>query len=387
MNPGHVHPFLGLASQLAGAGHEIAIYAERYAAALVRQAGGELIAAEPVGDFETRSRSHAALVKGATAVARRTARHLLAVLERRLFDVVVVDHMHLGAALAAEKSGQRWATLSTSPVLTNPSFTAWPTAIPTAALRRQLGLPPREDNSLSQAVSPELLILPWLPDFDLHPPPAQAVHVGPLGAGESPERRSRPPGLPRGRGPIALVSVSTSPHRDLRAPLSRFLRLAATRIAELRYRAIFTVGQLDPAGLPRAPGLRYVRYADHARLMSSIDLVVTHGGWGTIGNALVAGRPLLVVPFERDQFANAALCARLGLGLAVDPRTVTADELGAAMTALLAPRSDAAARAAAIGRELRRRPPARSAAAAVLALGRRRRGPAARAPRRGRATG
>ncbi|HEY9286177.1 MAG TPA: nucleotide disphospho-sugar-binding domain-containing protein, partial [Pyrinomonadaceae bacterium] len=42
--------------------------------------------------------------------------------------------------------------------------------------------------------------------------------------------------------------------------------------------------------------------------------VVHHGGVGTTGQSLRAGRPQLVVPFSHDQFDNGARAARLGAG-------------------------------------------------------------------------
>jgi rhamnosyltransferase subunit B len=42
--------------------------------------------------------------------------------------------------------------------------------------------------------------------------------------------------------------------------------------------------------------------------------IVHQGGVGTTGQALRAGRPVLIVPHARDQFDNAARVARLGCG-------------------------------------------------------------------------
>ena len=54
--------------------------------------------------------------------------------------------------------------------------------------------------------------------------------------------------------------------------------------------------------------------APHAALFPRAALVVHHGGIGTLGQALRAGRPMLVVPWSHDQPDNASRVARLGVG-------------------------------------------------------------------------
>lgn len=55
--------------------------------------------------------------------------------------------------------------------------------------------------------------------------------------------------------------------------------------------------------------------------------VITHGGIGTLGRALRHGCPVLVEPYGNDQFFNALLVKRLGVGAAVHPHRLTAEGL------------------------------------------------------------
>jgi UDP:flavonoid glycosyltransferase YjiC (YdhE family) len=75
------------------------------------------------------------------------------------------------------------------------------------------------------------------------------------------------------------------------------------------------------------------------------DLVVTHGGHGTVMKALVAGRPMVVLPHGRDQPDNAARVTARGAGLAVR-RTASPARIASAVQKVLASRSytDAARR-------------------------------------------
>ena len=49
-----------------------------------------------------------------------------------------------------------------------------------------------------------------------------------------------------------------------------------------------------------------MRSAPHGSLLPAADVVVTHGGHGTVVKALAAGVPLVVMPHGRDQADNAA---------------------------------------------------------------------------------
>jgi UDP:flavonoid glycosyltransferase YjiC (YdhE family) len=53
-------------------------------------------------------------------------------------------------------------------------------------------------------------------------------------------------------------------------------------------------------------------------------VIVHQGGIGTTGQALRAGKPMLVMPFGGDQYDNAARIDRLGVGRTIMRRQYTA---------------------------------------------------------------
>ena len=59
-------------------------------------------------------------------------------------------------------------------------------------------------------------------------------------------------------------------------------------------------------------------YIPHRALLPHAQLVVTHGGIGTIMAAFDAGVPLVCLPLGRGQPGNAARVAELGAGVALD---------------------------------------------------------------------
>jgi UDP:flavonoid glycosyltransferase YjiC (YdhE family) len=68
-----------------------------------------------------------------------------------------------------------------------------------------------------------------------------------------------------------------------------------------------------------ADDVRLVPFTPMARLLSQVDVMVTHGGAGSVLSGLSRGLPLVVVPQAADQFIQAELVAAAGVGVAVRP--------------------------------------------------------------------
>jgi rhamnosyltransferase subunit B len=69
----------------------------------------------------------------------------------------------------------------------------------------------------------------------------------------------------------------------------------------------------DAETLPSHDLMLCLRYAPYSKLFSRAFLNVHQGGIGTIGQAMRAGKPMLVVPYSHDQPDNAARVQRLGI--------------------------------------------------------------------------
>lgn len=87
-------------------------------------------------------------------------------------------------------------------------------------------------------------------------------------------------------------------------------------------------------GLP--PDVHLTPYAPHSLVFPRACAIVHHGGIGTTGQALRAGRPQLVTPFLGDQFDNAERLRRLGVARATEGKNATAETLGRELAGLLA---------------------------------------------------
>jgi sterol 3beta-glucosyltransferase len=86
------------------------------------------------------------------------------------------------------------------------------------------------------------------------------------------------------------------------------------------------------------PDMHFIAGAPHDRLFPLMQATMHHGGAGTTGAALRAGKPTAIVPFIGDQPFWARRIAALGAGpAALDKRKMTVDELAGAFRTMQAP--------------------------------------------------
>jgi UDP:flavonoid glycosyltransferase YjiC (YdhE family) len=108
---------------------------------------------------------------------------------------------------------------------------------------------------------------------------------------------------------------------------------------------VVTVGPgVDPARFgPQPPHVLVAGYLPHALLLPRCDLVVSQGGAGILLGGLAHGLAQLVLPQGADQFLNAEVARRAGVGLVLDGAEVTAPAVTAAASQLLTDAKYAAA--------------------------------------------
>lgn len=273
--------------------------------------------------------------------AARYGADVLEELSREGADVVVTSEMLLGVIAACESIDQRVAVfeanVSIAPLPGVPpmgpglmparteaerrmhaEIAAASAALFNAAglgalnsARRGFGLPPLVD-IFDQLHAADLVLLGTSPAFDFAPEtlPPKVRYVGPqLGAPAWAEAWA-PPWPPGDARPLVLVAFSTTFQNHVE-PLQRVVDALGARDV----RVVVTLGPaLAPASIRPAVNTHIVVSAPHHVLMAEAALVVTHGGHGTVINALAHGAPLLVMPHGRDQNDNAARVVAHGVG-------------------------------------------------------------------------
>ena len=71
-------------------------------------------------------------------------------------------------------------------------------------------------------------------------------------------------------------------------------------------------------------------------MLPDCDLVVSHGGSGSVLGALTHGLPMVLLPLGADQPLNAARCEALGVARVLDPLAARPWELHEAVLGVLA---------------------------------------------------
>jgi UDP:flavonoid glycosyltransferase YjiC (YdhE family) len=338
---GHVLPLVPLATAARDAGHEVVMIGGAAIGPVLAAHGLRHVEAGPpdlatmfaaIGAGELTGPRLAVAVWGrgfAEVIARPMAHALIALAETWRPDLLVHDDSEQGTWIAAERLGIPHVALQA---------TAWRGAMtrlsaePAGRLREELGLPP------------DPALLGWHRfGFLATRPPGLLDPADPLPAVATPMRAVavEDPGLsapwldepPEQGRRIAVTLGTVAP--DRRAPL---LATILDALGRLDAEIVVALGPgLDPAAfLPRRANIRLVSFVPMARLMPVSDLVVSHGGSGTMLAALAAGRPMVILPMAADQPANAAACQAAGAALVLERDAWTAPAIGAAVGVALA---------------------------------------------------
>jgi UDP:flavonoid glycosyltransferase YjiC (YdhE family) len=206
--------------------------------------------------------------------------------------------------------------------------------------RRRLGLPPL--GHVHGGLSRSLCMVATFPQLE-YPrarSPAGSHVVGPL-LWEPPSQDVE---LPPGYAPLVLVAPSTS-----QDPSQRLLRAALRGLADLPVRVLASSNRralVEPFEVPA--NARLVEWVSYARTMPQCDVVVCHGGHGTVARALSSGCVVVAVPAAGDMNENAARIDWAGVGVRVPRRLCTPRSLALAVERALAePRLRAGARSVA----------------------------------------
>ncbi|KQN27116.1 glycosyl transferase family 2 [Sphingomonas sp. Leaf34] len=143
-----------------------------------------------------------------------------------------------------------------------------------------------------------------------------------------------------------------------------FYTTAAAAARALGLRAVLLTG--TDAHAVSTEQVHVCRYAPHSLLFPRACAIIHHGGAGSTGQALRAGKPQLVVPHMGDQHDNGRRIERMGVGRTLSSRRFTTARARAAVAAILTP--DMRSEAARIGAEVSRENGADAAAARIATL-------------------
>lgn len=291
-------------------------------------------------------------------------------------DVIVTHPIAYAAQIAAEKTGLPWISAVPSPTVFFSRFdppvfapypflaklrplgpglngliirlaraTTKPWMAPLSRFRASLGLPRGKDPVFEGQHSPQRVLALFSrvmaepqPDW----PPRTLItgfsfyDQNDHGQGLDPDLQrfldAGPPPVVFTLGSAAVMQAGT------------FYKESLTAARHLGCRAVLLVGD-NSISDPLPPGTAVFPYAPFSKILPRASLVVHPGGIGTTAQALVARRPMLVVPYAFDQPDNAARVERLGVARVIRRKDYEARRLTTEVDRML---SDAAYTAAAV---------------------------------------
>ena len=166
--------------------------------------------------------------------------------------------------------------------------------------------------------------------------------------------------LPEGDDPAVLVGLNTTNQGQGE------LRTIVDGLGRLPVRALVTTGGVPLGERPPAERFLAREFVPHQDVLAQVDLVVTHGGLGTIAAALAHGVPPVCTPIGRDQPLNTERVIELGAGRGLGPAPAATEVVEAVEAVLGDPAYRQAAQA--IGEASRRSGGAATAATDLLSL-------------------
>jgi UDP:flavonoid glycosyltransferase YjiC (YdhE family) len=333
-DPGHAFPAIAVGGELARRGHDVTLETWGRWRADVEREGMRFAPAPEYQVFPTRERPLKPY-----AAAARAALETRPLVRELAPDVVVNDILTLAPALAAELEGRPRATLvphfypppardmppyglGAMPPRSRAGRTAWRLASRQFGkgvergrrelneTRRRVGLPELERPY--GGISDRLCLVATFPQLEYPRTWPAGVHVtGPVGW----EPLAEPVELPPGDAPLVLVAPSTSQDRE-----ERLLRAALEGLADLPVRVLAArnrhAGRAGPGWSSAVPpNARLVDWVSYSQVMPPSDVVVCHGGHGTMVRAISAGAAVVTVPASGDMGENGARAQWAGVGL------------------------------------------------------------------------
>ena len=391
---GDLHPYLALALELKGRGHEAVVASVPTARDHVERTGLEFRPIRP--DVPTEDPNSPEVVRKILDVRTGSEflfKHVLAPHMRETYDdtlaavkdadLLVSHQLPITSPIVAEQTGIKWVSGVLAPLGFLSGYD--PPTIPNAPWLRQVGLWHPAIGGAIRRLS-RALTKPWLKSWyqvrkDLgmspnghplfegqHSPscvlalfsrllavkqpdyPPQTVITG-FPFYDAPSQHPTDPEILRfldaGEPPIVFTLGSAAvwiaddfyavSMAAARALGRRALLLAGGNATALRARAVELLAGGNAADIrAHAPdGIAVFDYAPHSTVMPRAGVIVHQGGVGTTAQALRAGRPMLVVPFGQDQPDNARRVVGLGVARTIPRGGYRIDRVIRELSALL----------------------------------------------------
>ncbi|MCK4814991.1 hypothetical protein KA005_04400, partial [bacterium] len=181
-------------------------------------------------------------------------------------------------------------------------------------LLMKMGLKPI--NRAEELLQGDLYIVPSIPEIEPIPEDENTVHVGELTI--SRRNNELPPWLQKIDGNQPLIYITIGGGAGLvgnRLFFSTIIEAFADKPLQV---VVSTSSKFESQTHLNAPkNIRFFKWVTGKLLISKADLVIFHGGYGTMMESIACGKPTITIPFQSEQEGNGRRLEQLGCGLVV----------------------------------------------------------------------
>ncbi|MFF4349409.1 macrolide family glycosyltransferase [Streptomyces sp. NPDC001530] len=348
---GHVYPHLAVVDELINRGHQVTYVTGPGMVEAVEATGATVVVYD--SQFERLDLLELAATEGSdvflslfidegAAMIKVAEEHL----GRERADVVAYDMFVLAAGRALARKWKVPAIRLTPVFASNDVFSVFPTIetdsdepvevppgfeVPMAkgaALLRSQGIDDSIERFSAEIEAFNLVALPREFQFAGESFDERFVFTGPcLG-----DRAFLGEWKPSDDGlPVVLVSLGTVFNGQ-----PEFFRACVEAFTGAPWHVVMTVGDgIDPADLGALPpNIEVHRWVPHLAVLEHAEVAVTHGGMGSVMEALYCGRPVVAVPCNSDVELQVQRITELGLGGVLSHEELTPEGLRRLVTRL-----------------------------------------------------
>jgi len=259
--------------------------------------------------------------------------------------LIICEATVFAPAYAAEKLGIPWVSFLSMDPLDRLNHDGRPQALTTLkkrygrilqTIREKIKLPRLDDDSRMKAnlygISPYLHLIAQIPQFVMSRNTFNDVTycIGHC----SFEKTSRIPEIDSGSTPALLVCLSSVRRSLVDGITARYVTSSIEAFGGRPYQVFVSDTAFLNWDIPENFRI-YSEYPIHHILMPRVDLVITHGGAGTLQKAIKFGKPMIIIPVAHDHKRHSQLCKELGIAEIIEPRDLTASNLAETVDKML----------------------------------------------------
>ncbi len=337
---GHLEPLIPIAQAAKDAGHVVAFTGRPLMVPKVESLGFAAFASGsdrgltpkkiPLVEIDAEQEIQAFGVGFGGRIARERARDILPLCAEWKPALLVCEETDFGAMVVAARLVLPYATVL---VIAAGSFVRSDVvADPLNKVRAEHHLPP--DPALAMP-SRYLVLSPFPPSFrdPAFPLPVTAHSIRPFAFDGAVDDAMPPWSTRLDDSPTVYFTLGTVFPLESGDLFARVI----TGLRDLPINLVVTVGRdIDPADFgPQTSNVHIEQYIPQSSVLPHCDIVVSHGGSGSVIGALAHGLPMVLIPMGADQPLNTARCTDLGVARVLNAVKSTPEMVREAVSAVL----------------------------------------------------